>query len=110
MWQQFLADPGCRAKSAVRPTVLCFPAPTRKDMTEMERAEELADHSSRITGADLTMQALERFVRECVRLEAELDGVTRSVELRAGRKLLSLPLIGGLARFAYRLRDRASSH
>ena len=39
----------------------------------------------------------------------ELDGLTCSVDLRAGRKLLSVPLIGVLARLAYRIRDRASS-
>ena len=117
MWQQFLAEPGCRARSAARPAVLVFPSPTRKDMTTAERADELAEWRGRITGADLTTQALEHFVRECARIEAEdvaglrneLDVVTRSLELRAGRKLLSLPLIGALARFAYRLRDRASS-
>jgi GalNAc5-diNAcBac-PP-undecaprenol beta-1,3-glucosyltransferase len=117
MWQQFLADPGCRAKSAARPTVLCFPAPTRKDMTAAERAEELAEWSGRITGPALTTQALERFVRECASIEAEnvaglrneLDGLTGSVEMRAGRKLLSVPLIGVLARLAYWFRDRASS-
>ena len=77
-----------------------------------------AERSGRITGADLTTQALERFVRECARIEAEdlssvrdkLEAVTRSAEFRAGKKLVSLPIIGGLARFAYRLRDRASSH
>jgi hypothetical protein len=124
MWQQFLAEPDCRARSAARPTVLCFPASTRKAMTAAERAEELAEWSGRIAGPDLTTQALERFVRECARVEAEdaagvrneldglrnqLDGVNRSVEMRAGRKLMSLPLIGTLARLAYRLRDRASS-
>ena len=117
MWQQCLAEPDCRAKSAARPTVLVFPSPTRKDMTAAERAEELAEWSGRITGPAFTTQALERFVRECARIEAEdvaglrneLDGLTRSVELRAGRRLMSLPLIGALARLAYRLRDRASS-
>jgi hypothetical protein len=117
MWQQFLADPGCRARSASRPTVLCFPASTRKTMTAVERAEELAEWSARIAGPALTTQALERFVRECARIEAEgaagltneLGALNRSVEMRAGRKLLSLPLIGVLARLAYRLRDRASS-
>jgi hypothetical protein len=86
-------------------------------MTAAERAEELAEWSGRIAGPSLTTQALESFVRECARIEAEdaaglrnqLDGLTRSVETRAGRKLLSLPLIGALARLAYRLRDRASS-
>ena len=117
MWQQLLAEPGCRAKSSVRPTVLCFPAPPRHDMSAAERAEELAEWSGRIAGAGLTIQALERFARQCARIEAEdvsplrdeLRRVTGSVELRAGKKLLSLPLIGALARFAYRLRDRASS-
>ncbi len=117
MWQQFLADPRCRAKSAARPTVLCFPTPTRKDMTAAERAEELAEWSGRLTGPALTTRALERFVRECARIEAqdvatlrnELDSLSRSVELRAGKKLLSLPLIGALARLAYRLRDCAAS-
>jgi len=109
MWQQFLADPACRAKSAVRPTVLCFPAPTRKDMTVMERADELEDHRTRLTGANLTTQALARFVRECARIEATPAALTPSVEFHAGKKLLALPLIGRLARFAYELRDRASS-
>jgi len=121
MWQQFLVDPTCRARSAARATVLCFPAsfpaPTRKTMTTTERADELAEWSVRIAGAALTARALESVVREAARLEAEvvarlsseLDVAKRSVEMRAGKKLLSLPLIGTLARLAYRLRDRASS-
>jgi hypothetical protein len=117
MWQQFLSDPNCRAKSAMRPTVVCFPASPRKSMTAVERAEELAEWSRRFTAEDLTLQALERFVLECAQIEAEevsklrseLASLTRSVDLRAGKKLLSLPVIGALARFAYRFRDRASS-
>lgn len=124
MWQQFLADPGCRARSAARPTVLCFPALTRKTMTAVERADELAEWTGHLAGPALATQALEPIVRECARIEAEdaaglredaaglrneLDGLNRSVEIRAGRKLLSLPLIGALARLAYRLRDRPSS-
>ena len=117
MWQQFLADPACRARSAARATVLCFPAPTRKTMTTTERVDELAEWRVRIAGAALSARALESVVREAARLEAEvvetlsseLDVAKRSVEMRAGKKLLSLPLIGALARLAYRLRDRASS-
>jgi GalNAc5-diNAcBac-PP-undecaprenol beta-1,3-glucosyltransferase len=117
MWQQFLADPGCRARSAARPTVLCFPAPTRKSMSAAERAQELAEWSGRLAGGELTAQALQRFVRECARMESEelanarkrLDAVTRSAEFRAGKKLMSLPLVGALAKVAYRLRDRAAS-
>ncbi len=120
MWQQFLSDPGCRAKSAMRPTVVCFPAPPRQSMTALERAQELAEWSGRLTGTDLAVQALERFALECARIEAaevlkvsklrsELESLTRSVDLRAGKQLLSLPLIGAVARFAYRLRDRAAS-
>jgi len=117
MWQQFLSDPGCRARSAMRPTVVCFPALPRKGMTATDRAGELAEWSGRTTGADLTTQALERFVLECARIEAEdvsrlkreLESAAGSVEMRAGKKLLSLPLIGAVARFAYRLRDDASS-
>jgi hypothetical protein len=86
-------------------------------MTAIERAGELAEWRGRITGAALTTQALERFVLECARIEAEdvsrlkreLEAATGSVEMRAGKKLLSLPLIGAVARVAYRLRDRASS-
>jgi GalNAc5-diNAcBac-PP-undecaprenol beta-1,3-glucosyltransferase len=117
MWQQFLADPACRATSAARPTVLCFPSPTRKTMTTTERADELADWSGRIAGSAFAAQALESVVRDAARLEAEViatlrnerDVANRSVEMRAGKKLLSLPVIGVLARLAYRLRDRASS-
>jgi hypothetical protein len=102
MWQQFLADPRCRARSAARPTVLCFPASTRKTMTAVERADELAEWSARIAGPPLTMQALERFVRDCARIETqdtaglrnELDGLNRSVEMRAGRNLCRFRLSG----------------
>jgi hypothetical protein len=117
MWQQFLADPACRATSAAWPTVLCFPSTMRTTMTTAERADELANWRGRITGPALAAQALEYLVREAARLEArvganlssEVDVAKRLVEMRAGRKLLSLPVIGVLARLAYRLRDRASS-
>jgi hypothetical protein len=117
MWQQFLADPLCRARSATRPTVLCFPSRMRTTMTITERVDELADWRGRSAGPTLAAQALECLVREAARLEAEVvaklssevDVAKRSVEMRAGRRLLSLPLIGALARLAYRRRDRASS-
>jgi hypothetical protein len=107
MWQQFLSDPDCRAKSAFRATVLGFPAVTRKNMNAAERARELAEWGARIqTCADLTLLALEPCAREGARLEAD---VARSVELRAGTNLTLMPLIGSLVRFAYGLRDRVSS-
>ena len=120
MWQQFLADPACRATSAAWPTVLCFPSTMRTTMTTAERADELAYWRGRIAGPALAAQALEYLVREAARIEAEvvaklsselnrLDVANRSVEMRAAKKLLSVPLIGSLARLAYRLRDRASS-
>ncbi|MBD0324624.1 MAG: glycosyltransferase family 2 protein, partial [Aldersonia sp.] len=37
MWQQFLADPNCRAVSGTRPTALNFPSPQRADWTAAER-------------------------------------------------------------------------
>lgn len=120
MWQQFLADPACRATSAVWPTVLGFPATMRTTMTTAERADELAYWRGRIASPALAAWALEYLVREAARIEAEvvtklsgelsrLDVANRSVEMRAAKKLLSVPLIGVLARLAYRLRDRASS-
>ena len=110
MWQQFLADPACRAASAARPTVLCFPSTMRTTATIAERVDELAYWRGRIEDPVLTAWALEWLVREAARNEADrLDVANRSVEMRAGKKLLSLPVIGGLARLAYRLRDRASS-
>ncbi len=108
MWQQFLADPACRAASAARPTVLCFPSTMRTTATIAERVGELAYWRGRIEDPALTAWALEWLVREAARIE-ELDVANRSVEMRAGKKLLSLPVIGTLARLAYRLRDRASS-
>jgi GalNAc5-diNAcBac-PP-undecaprenol beta-1,3-glucosyltransferase len=110
MWQQFLADPACRAASAARPTVLCFPSTMRTTATIAERVDELAYWRGRIEDPVLTAWALEWLVREAARNEAyRLDLANRSVEMRAGKKLLSLPVIGALARMAYRLRDRASS-
>ena len=110
MWQQFLADPACRAASAARPTVLCFPSTMRTTATIAERVDELAYWRGRIEDPALTAWALEWLVRQAARIEADgLDVANRSVEMRAGKKLLSLPVIGALARLAYRLRDRASS-
>jgi hypothetical protein len=41
MWQQFLADPGCRALSGTRPTALGFPSPPRRDWSMEQRLAEM---------------------------------------------------------------------
>lgn len=51
MWQQFLADPGCRAVSSIRPTVLFFPSPMRRDWPDEDRLAEIRRWKSEITDA-----------------------------------------------------------
>jgi glycosyltransferase involved in cell wall biosynthesis len=41
MWRQFLAEPWCRAASAMVPTAICTATHLRPDLSDRERAEEL---------------------------------------------------------------------
>jgi hypothetical protein len=81
MWQQFLADPGCRAKGGTRPTILHFPSPLRRDQLPADRLTELEEWSSNLQDPawrdTFTLQVLDHVARnrteESVRLHAEIE-------------------------------------
>lgn len=80
MWQRFLADPACRAASALRPTVLHFPSPLRRHLTSEQRAAELQSWSARLGQGGLRDQLLAGL------FEAGRRGLIESeIELRATR-------------------------
>lgn len=88
MWQQFLAEPTCRAVSGTRPTVLNFPSPLRADWTDAARLAELAWWSERIANADwrdrflgAAFDAIVReYASESVRLRTDVENHRRWVE------------------------------
>ncbi len=82
MFQQFLAQPWCRAASGHLPTVLTFPSPLRPDWTPAQRVAELERWSRRLatvagqTALRLelmtkTLQARDRKLAQALPLAAE---------------------------------------
>lgn len=49
LWRQFLAEPWCRARSATVPTGICTQTHRRPNMSDHERAEELARLAATLT-------------------------------------------------------------
>jgi glycosyltransferase involved in cell wall biosynthesis len=115
MWQQFLAEPSCRAVSGSRPTVLNFPQSVRGEMTQEERVAELERWATRMTTEEgrsgYVSAVLDSLLRDRARLwaqrEADLAAVYRSTTWRLRSRLLGIPGAGRIARAAAaRRRDR----
>lgn len=91
MWQQILSQPGCRAASGMRPTVLHFPSPFRKHMSLEERVDELREWEGRLAergGRErLTAEVLDYVARDRVRIDARLTEVLGSASFRLARRL-----------------------
>lgn len=102
MWQQFLADPRCRAVSGTRLTALNFPSTRRTNWTTDERCIELDRWSRQLTDPVW----LESFVLEV------LDCVVRDRAAQFTRyrilvdyiytNVMSIPLVGNVIRSLYR--------
>lgn len=75
MWRQFLAEPWCRARSAMIPTGICTQTHRRPHLSDRERAEDLALWCKAMAAADfrekLWRQVAESFARDLIRLETE---------------------------------------
>ncbi len=86
MWQQFLAQPDCRAVRAARPTVLNFPSFERNDWINVTRAAELAHWSSRIETKEgreqLLVEVMEILVRNSYRQAEDLNYLKNSKPIR----------------------------
>jgi GalNAc5-diNAcBac-PP-undecaprenol beta-1,3-glucosyltransferase len=76
MWEQFLADPECRAQSGTAPTILYFPRWRRNDWTVDQKVEELKRWSALMTAPGWR----ERFLLQVI------DGLEQS---RLERRLTS---------------------
>jgi hypothetical protein len=62
MWEQFLADPECRAKSGTAPTILYFPRWRRNDWTVDQKAEKLKRWSDSMAAPDWNLRFLQQVI------------------------------------------------
>ena len=76
MWQQFLAQPACRAVSGTRPTVVHFASPDRRGWTAEQRLDELHRWSRKLSTQvgrrDFERSVFDWVVRDCAALAAEM--------------------------------------
>jgi glycosyltransferase involved in cell wall biosynthesis len=118
MWQQFFAYPECRLCSGVWPTAIHFPSPMRQGWTIEARCAELerwaawfADPAWRV---EFLRGVLDGLVRECGSMHAhteatlssvrhELDTVYGTTTWRLRQRVLALPQLSRLARWAARV-------
>ena len=81
MWRKFLSEPWCRAASAMVPTGICTATHLRPDMSNRERAEELAVWAQQIKRpefhAQLALSIIEAFAFESVHYEQRLLALER---------------------------------
>ena len=101
MWQQFLTLPDFKGVTGDRLTALRFPSPLRTRMSVAERVAELEQWQQRITDPEFPAQlevltdsaarrAAERLKLTAVRLELELDRISRTRWWRARRAVAEL--------------------
>ena len=124
MWQQFLAQPECRARSGTRPTVLHFPGTKRQDWSLEERLGELEHWGGNI--ADPTWRrrfkndVLDHLVRQGARVEvnvpaglkkrtdklenirARLENMEATTTWRLRNRLIGIPGVRALFRWVAR--------
>jgi GalNAc5-diNAcBac-PP-undecaprenol beta-1,3-glucosyltransferase len=83
MWREFLAEPWCRARSAMVPTGICTWTHLRPHLNDEERAAELAYWRAQIAlpgfREALWRQIAEQFARQCV--HHELDARSKGAEI-----------------------------
>ncbi len=113
MWQQFLAQPDCRAASGLRPTAITFPSPPRLGWSAERRLAELEHWAQRIedeTGRrEVVIELLEAGQRECLGDVARLYDVYASKAWRIRGALLDLPGFGRLTRVIDRALSRRAA-
>jgi hypothetical protein len=95
MWQQFLAQPGCRSVSAARPTALTFPSPPRRGWTVEWRLAELEHWSGRIgdeaARAEVLIEMLEAGYQTCLADVGRLHDIYASRFWRLRAMAVALP-------------------
>jgi hypothetical protein len=87
MWRQFLAQPWCRARSAMIPTGINTWTHLRPGLTDQERGDHLASWRARLESPafreSLWREIAQRFAGDSVRFEFEM--VRRGTELAGSR-------------------------
>ena len=114
MWQQFLSDPSCRAVSGAHSTVVHFPSTLRSEMTLEDRVAEIELWAERMAHEDWRQwyedAVLDFLVRDHARVwkvnqeleqrSAELDRVYASTTWRLHARIMAMPEVGRLIRWA----------
>jgi GalNAc5-diNAcBac-PP-undecaprenol beta-1,3-glucosyltransferase len=84
MWRQFLAEPWCRARSAIVPTGINTWTHLRPQLSDRARAEELghlrAQAAAPAFREDLSRAVATCFARESIGFELDLDGALHAAE------------------------------
>jgi hypothetical protein len=84
MWQQFLADPACRAVTGTRLTSINFPDSWRVGWTTADRAREIAPAAARLSDPafhyDLHQRALTSALVKWAHIDAHVHKVERYVD------------------------------
>jgi glycosyltransferase involved in cell wall biosynthesis len=95
VWRQFLAEPWCRAGSAIVPTCICTHSSWRPQLTDRERAAEMVHWRAEIARPEfremLWRMTAETFARDLVRHEiaaASIGGLLWSARRVAKHALL----------------------
>lgn len=74
MWRKWVSHPGCRFRAATRPSVLVFPSPKRRHLSNEARMREMQEWAERYRGergsAQLTEQVLAVSLKDAAALEA----------------------------------------
>jgi glycosyltransferase involved in cell wall biosynthesis len=79
MWQQILSAPGCRSQGGLRPTMVNFPSPERKEWSIQQRLNELQDWERKLVDPNfektLMLSALEFLTNRTLNFEGALANV-----------------------------------
>jgi hypothetical protein len=82
MWSQILEQPDCVARSGIRPTVLHFPTPWRREMTPEQRLEELVGWRGRIAVPGFEAELTSRVIADTARERAVTEDAVRALRER----------------------------
>lgn len=95
MWRQILSVPSCRSRSGLRPTLLNFPSPARKEWAMARRLDELREWESKLRDPNLELTLMNLALQFLIMHRLQLES---SIALRVRDSLFSLPVVGPLAR------------
>jgi hypothetical protein len=84
MWQQLAAQPSCRSRSGLRPSILYFPKSPRQDWSAARKGEELAAWRRLMSQPDAYARLLEDLV---ARLQEDRVAIAERLRNRLGTRV-----------------------